>query len=184
MNAVGGTPRWAWVAVLVADAAIVAYGLLVLVQPEQLTAGYESHTGTAWSEFVRLDPRSAEFDVFQFRLLGAYNVAFGLMAVAVCTTAFRRGEVWAWWALLFGNLVAYVAPMIYDLTVGEIAFFEVLEYVFLALVLVALVAARPGRQAIRSAVLSDWVPDEEVAPRSAPLGEGEHWVNRTTQTLR
>jgi hypothetical protein len=30
-------------------------------------------------------------------------VAFGLLAIAVAATAFRRGDGWAWWALLVGT---------------------------------------------------------------------------------
>jgi hypothetical protein len=38
-----------------------------------------------------------------FRVYGAYIVAFGLLAIAVAATAFRRGDGWAWWALLVGT---------------------------------------------------------------------------------
>ena len=42
-----------------------------------------------------------------FRMYGVYNVVFGLMASAIAVTAFRRGERWAWWALLVGNTIAF-----------------------------------------------------------------------------
>ena len=43
--------------------------------------------------------------------------AFGLLASAIAVTAFRRGERWAWWALLVGNTIALVSAMTYDWTV-------------------------------------------------------------------
>ena len=53
-------------------------------------------------------------------------------------TAFRRGERWAWWALLVGNTAALIAAMTYDRTVNAIGPFEVSEYVGLAMVWTAL----------------------------------------------
>ena len=40
-----------------------------------------------------------------------YNVLFGLMGSAIAITAFRRGERWAWWALLVGNTIALVSAI-------------------------------------------------------------------------
>ena len=55
-----------------------------------------------------------------------------MLATAIAATAFRRGEGWAWWALLVGNTLGFGAPMIYDQPVGEIGVFEVLEVVGIA----------------------------------------------------
>ena len=51
-------------------------------------------------------PMTAEYIVVLFRMYGVFNVVFGLMAIAIAVTAFRRGERWAWWALLVGNTIA------------------------------------------------------------------------------
>ena len=87
-----------------------------------------------------------------FRMYGVFNVAFGLMASAIAVTAFRRGDVWAWWALLVGNTIAFVSAMAYDRTVNAIGPFELSEYLGLALIYTALAvtapflaAGRPGR---------------------------------------
>jgi hypothetical protein len=73
-----------------------------------------------------------------FRMYGVFYVAFGLMAIAVALTAFRRGDRWAWWALLIGNSIALVSAMTYDRTVHAIGLFELSEYLGLALVYGAL----------------------------------------------
>ncbi len=138
--------RWAWVVILIAEVAILVWGLLVLVEPEQLALGFEGYTGQPWSELVAEQPSTAAFMLNVFRLLGAYNVAFALVAAAVCVTAFRRGEAWAWWTLLIGNTLGYAAPMIYDQVVGEIGSFEILEYVFLGGVYTALAVTAPTRR--------------------------------------
>ena len=69
------------------------------------------------------------------------------MSSAVAVTAFRRGEHWAWWALLVGNTVALVSAMTYDKTVNAIGPFEVTEYLGLVMVWAALGVTAPFRAA-------------------------------------
>ena len=80
-----------------------------------------------------------------FRMYGIYNVLFGFMGSAIAVTAFRRGERWAWWALLVGNTVALVSAMTYDKTVNAIGPFELTEYLGLALIWGALAVTAPFR---------------------------------------
>ena len=80
---------------------------------------------------------------------GADVVAFGLLAIAVAATAFRRGDGWSWWALLVGNTIAFVSAMTYDWTVGAIGPSELTEYLGLALIWGALALTAPFRAAGR-----------------------------------
>jgi len=61
-------------------------------------------------------------------------VAFSVLAIAIAANGFRRGERWAWWALLVGNTTAFVAAMAYDRIVGAIGPFEMTEYLGLAII--------------------------------------------------
>jgi hypothetical protein len=74
-------------------------------------------------------------------------VGFGVFGVAIAVTAFRRGDRWAWWALLVGNTITLVSAMIYDRVVNAIGPFEVSEYVGLAMIYVALAMTVPFRTA-------------------------------------
>jgi len=78
-------------------------------------------------------------------MYGVCNVAFGLMAVAITVTAFRRSDGWAWWALLIGNTVAFVSAMTYDRIVNAIGPFELSEYLGLAVTAPFVAAGRPSR---------------------------------------
>ena len=78
-----------------------------------------------------------------FRVYCSFNVASGLVVIAVAATSFRRGDKWAWWALLVGNTIAFGAAMTYDWTVNAIGPFELLEYLGLALIYAALVVHAP-----------------------------------------
>jgi hypothetical protein len=94
---------------------------------------------------------TGEFFLLVFRLLGAYNIAFAVLAIAVAATAFLQGKPWAWWALLVGNTLAFAAPMIYDQIVGEIGVLEILEYVGIAAIYAALLVTFPLRPRRRPA---------------------------------
>jgi len=96
---------------------------------------------------------TTEFIMLLFRMLGVGNVEFALLAIVIAATAFRRGDRWAWWALLVGNTIAFGAPMTYDRIVGAIGPFEIFEYVGIAVIYGALAvtapilaAGRPGRR--------------------------------------
>jgi hypothetical protein len=75
------------------------------------------------------------------------------VAGAITVTAFRRGESWAWWALLVGNTIALVSAIRYDWIVNAIGPFELTEYFGLAVTFAAaalsapfLGAGQPARQ--------------------------------------
>ena len=78
-----------------------------------------------------------------YRTYGMYNVAFGLVTVAITITAFRRGERWAWWALLAGNTITLVSAISYDRISNAVGPFELTEYLGLAMVLGALAVTAP-----------------------------------------
>ena len=151
--------RIAWLIILLADVGLLAWGAMAAIAPEHLlgpgsapilNAEYAGFTGRSWSELASASPMTAEFITLLFRMYGTFNVAFALMAIAITATALRRGDGWAWWALLVGNTLAFVAAMTYDRTVGAIGPFEMSEYVGLGAIYLALAVTAPflaaGRQ--------------------------------------
>ena len=137
----------AWILIVIADGGFAAWGAMAAALPDHLagpggkpilTAGYEGFSGGSWSQLADTSPMAAKYMVVLFRMYGVFNVVFGLMAIAITVTAFRRGEHWAWWALLVGNTVALVSAMTYDKLVNAIGPFEMTEYLGLALIYVAL----------------------------------------------
>ena len=152
----------AWILILIVNAAFVVWGAMAAALPDHLlgpggipilTAGYEGFTGISWSELASTSPMTAKYIEVLFRMYGVFNVAFGLMASAIAVTAFRRGEVWAWWALLVGNTIALVSAMRYDWIVNAIGPFELTEYLGLAMIYGALAVTAPflaTRRPVRS----------------------------------
>jgi hypothetical protein len=147
--------RLAWVLILIADVGLLAWGAMAAIAPEHLlgpnsapilNAEYEGFTGKSWSELASTSPSTTEFTTIIFRMYGIYGVAFSLMAIAIAVTAFRRGDRWAWWALLVGNTLTYVSAMRYDWTVKAIGPFELTEYLGLAAICFALAVTVPWKQ--------------------------------------
>ena len=142
----------AWVLILIVDVAYAAWGAMAAVMPAGLAgpggaailpAGYEGYSGGSWSELLRTSPMTAKYMIVLFRTYGIHCVVFGLLGSAIAVTAFRRGDSWAWWALLFGNTMALVSAMTYDWIVNAIGPFELTEYVGLAIVWGALAVTAP-----------------------------------------
>jgi hypothetical protein len=147
--------RVASILILIVDVGLAAWGGMAAAFLHQLlgpggqpilAAGYEGFTGSSWSQLVASDPMSARYMEVLFRMYGIFNFAFGLTAAAIAATAFRRGERWAWWALLVGNTLTLVAAMRYDWIVKAIGPFELTEYLGLAMVLGALAITAPFLQ--------------------------------------
>jgi len=148
----------AWVLILIVDVGYIAWGAGAAASPDHLLgpggkailpAGYDGYSGGSWSELAGAYPLIAGYMTVLYRMYGVYNVLFGLMGSAIAVTAFRRGERWAWWALLVGNTVALVSAMTYDKMVHAIGPFELTEYLGLALVWGALAVTAPFRAAGR-----------------------------------
>jgi hypothetical protein len=146
--------RVAWILILIVDVGYIAWGAGAAASPDHLLgpggkailpAGYEGYSGGSWSELAGTSPLIAGYVTLLFRMYGVYNILFGLLGSAIAVTAFRRGDRWAWWALLVGNSVALVSAMTYDVTVSAIGPFELTEYLGLALVWGALAVTAPFR---------------------------------------
>jgi hypothetical protein len=144
--------RLAWILLFIVDAGFVAWGAMAAAFPDYLlgpggtpilTAGYEGFSKGSWSELASTSPMTASYITVLFRMYGVFNVAFGATAAAIAVTAFRRGEGWAWWALLVGNTIALVSAMRYDWIVNAIGPFELTEYLGLVLVYAALAVTLP-----------------------------------------
>ncbi len=149
--------RAAWILMLIADVGLFAWAAMAAIAPEHLLgpnsapilkAGYEGFTGNSWSELAGTSPMTIKFMTLVFRMYGIYGTAFSLMAIAVAVTAFRRGDSWAWWALLVGNTLTYVSAMRYDWIVKAIGPFELTEYLGLAAVYLALALTVPWKRSV------------------------------------
>ena len=146
----------ALIVILIVDVAYIAWGAGAAVAPERLLgpggkgimpAAYEGYSGGSWSALESASPATAGYIRLMYRMYGIYCALFGLLASAIAFTAFRRGERWAWWALLVGNTVALVSAITMDRLSHAIGPLELTEYLGLVLVWGALAVTAPFRGA-------------------------------------
>lgn len=144
--------RVAWLVIVIVDVGYIAWGAGAAASPEHLPgpggqgilpAAYEGYSGGSWSALVSASPSIAGYIRMMYRMYGVYCALFGLLTTAIAVTAFRRGERWAWWALLIGNTVALVSAITMDRLSHAIGPFELTEYLGLVLVWGALAVTVP-----------------------------------------
>jgi hypothetical protein len=145
--------------ILIVDVGLVAWGAGAALAPEHLLgpggkailpAGFEGFTQGSWAALQSTAPLEAGYFALLYRMYGIFNFAFGLVTSAIAVTAFRRGDAWAWWALLVGNTITLVSAISYDRLVNAIGPFELTEYLGIAMVWGALAVTTPFRAARRS----------------------------------
>ena len=144
--------------ILVVDIGYIAWGAGAAISPEHLLgpggkgilpAAFEGYTSASWSELVKTAPSVAAYVTLMYRMYGIYCALFGAIATAIAVTAYRRGELWAWWTLLVGNTVALASAITMDKLGNAIGPFEVTEYVGLALVWIAFALTSPFQSRYR-----------------------------------
>lgn len=91
--------------------------------------------GRLWSSGLVGAPDTAAYLLLVYRMVGGLNVALGITFIALIVGPFRRGERWAWFTLLAGNVIGFGVPMTYDQITGAFGIFEILEFVAIAAVL-------------------------------------------------
>jgi len=151
--------RVAWILILIVDVGFIAWGTGAAVFLDRLLgpggktilpAAYEGLSKGSWSDLVKTAPMAAQYMDVLYRTYGWYNVAFGVTTTIIAVTAFRRGDRWAWWALLLGNTITLVSAIIYDKRVNAIGPFELTEYLGLVLVWGACTVTAPFPAARRA----------------------------------
>ena len=72
-------------------------------------------TGTTWDALRAADPGAAHLIDYQVRAGGAGLLMFGTFSLAICVTALRRGERWAWYAMwVWPLVVALIVAMLWS----------------------------------------------------------------------
>lgn len=61
---------------------------------------YEALTGGRWSIAAAMMPSLDRVAVAAVRFAGLLGIATSILVIAIATTSFRRGERWAWYAML------------------------------------------------------------------------------------
>lgn len=112
---------------------LAAYGIMAIASPEVLAPGFNTFTELDWRQFQKDNHEVAAYIILLWRLIGVFNLMAGVTLTLIVWKWLQPGRRWAWITLLLGTTLAYAGPMITDLAVGRIAFFEVVEFLLFGL---------------------------------------------------
>jgi len=92
------------------------YSLTVIISPDIFAVRvFPGYTEQSWSDFVSSSPKLAYHHRATSRLAGGFALSTVVAGFFVLLTAFRKGEKWAWYCLLFVSLVAWVSALIFGI---------------------------------------------------------------------
>ncbi len=124
-----------------ANGSLVLYGLLALLMPAILLEPFSEHV----YQFPADATRAVTYLAALFRLLGFFNILLGALGLLILRRYQVTGRRWHLKVVIVFTVLAYVGPVVFDNTVGSIGFFEILEHIlFAAVVVFGLVMWRQG----------------------------------------
>lgn len=123
----------------VANLGLVLYGLLALANPQVLTDSFSAHV----YPFPPGASTALTYLAALFRLLGFFNLLAGSLGLWFLWRHRLDPQPWLARTAMAVTLLAYLAPIIFDNTVGHIGIFEILEHLlFVAMLVVGILVGR------------------------------------------
>ncbi len=112
-------PVVATVCMLVYDAMLGFWALLLWVLPERvLGVSAPSFLGLPWDSIVQSNSRLSQLVVYYMRFWGLEGLLVAVVMVLVTVFPYRRGELWAWIALLICGTVGLTGAIVLDIQLG------------------------------------------------------------------
>ena len=116
--------RFFFITYTVANLCLVAYGILALFSPGILLDSFSQHV----YQFPEGAVAAMNYFAALFRLLGFFNLVMGLLGLILLWQYRISREVWILQVVIASSLLAYLGPIVFDNTVGDIGFFEIIEH--------------------------------------------------------
>jgi hypothetical protein len=131
--------KYAWVIPFVMGLFFSVSMVATLFDPGIITGAehaVESLTGSTFSQLAATSPGIANYVYYLIRVLAIFSAGLGAFLAAVSATAYRKGEVWAWY-------LTWVVPLLFllDLSNDYLAFgyVDVSSMVIAAILVVGLI---------------------------------------------
>jgi hypothetical protein len=121
---------------------LILYGLLALTMPNVLLDSFSLYVYQFPSDAaVVVDYLSA-----LFRLLGFLNLILGILGLWLLWRYRTSRQTWLVYIIIVSSILSYLGPIVFDNIVGNIGFFEIIEHViFAAMVLSGITMLSNGR---------------------------------------
>ncbi len=114
-----------------ANLGLILYGLLALLNPQILTDSFSARV----YQFPLEASAALAYLTALLRLLGFFNLLAGGLGLWLMWQNWCNPQPWLERTVITVSLLAYLAPVIFDNTVGHIGFFEIVEHLLFAAML-------------------------------------------------
>lgn len=135
----------AWIIMLVTNIVILLFGLLFALSPLTMnTMGFEAYTGQSWSTFASANTKAVDFVLLTSgAMFGFHLLVMGVLFISITVTGFRKGQRWAWFALLIASTIGWVSDAV-AVSIMGVPPLAIGNLLFLTLAYVALgISAKP-----------------------------------------
>ena len=137
--------------------AVIAIGVIYISTP-RIMSYHENFIGMTHEEISEIDPKLADMMLVFLRGIGVLNIALGTLGIAVSLRSYRKGQKWAWYAMLISYLIVLLPTLVITYYVGAfLAIFGDLVipvgpfFLILVMLIVFLAAiALPAKEVLRT----------------------------------
>ncbi len=116
-----------------ANAGLIFYGILALIQPEILLNTFIEHVYQIPTEAVTATAYLSGL----YRLIGYFNIIPGVLGLLILHRYWLTRNDWYLKIVIAFTILAYLGPIVFDNTLGRIGFFEVLEHVLFVTIIIS-----------------------------------------------
>ena len=112
----------------IANLGLVLYGFLALLNPSVLLNSFSTYV----FQFPEATKAAESYLAALYRLLGFFNLLAGAIGLLLLWRYRIAKQLWVLRTVMVASLLAYLAPVVFDNTVGHIGVFEVIEHILFA----------------------------------------------------
>ena len=107
---------------------LILYGLLALTMPNVLLDSFSLHI----YQFPSDATKAVDYLSALFRLLGFLNLILGILGALLLWRYQTNPQDWLVYIIVALSIASYLGPIIFDNTVGNVGFFEIIEHIIFA----------------------------------------------------
>ncbi len=140
---------------LLSSLLMVLYGIQIILMPHFISDNLEVYANLDWGTLDNISHNLAKYITLLILLLGCFNIITGVVGFIAIYKSFKIKEQWLLLVIFITNIVAYAAPVTFDLTTGVIGWIEIVEIVSFLLTAMAFIVLmgdfkRPSLQGDKS----------------------------------
>lgn len=133
-----------WIILVVAGAAIIVSGLLMVLSPEFfLVNEFNGYTGQEWTDFGEVNPAPLSFFLLEATQMGFFMITMGIMVITITYFAYRTCQKWSWYLLLVTVTLGAGSSMLTNLPTKDVVSVTLVGIILIASYIALALGAKP-----------------------------------------